>query len=390
MHVRKTGFTLIELLVVIAIIAVLISLLLPALGSARRIGKQLVSTSNIRQLAIAFNGYATDHREWLPGSPSTSGFDCLPASNNYATYGYTKASPSTFNGITAQNFDYVGPISDYLGSFGPGRSDDGGSPEDVKGRSERFSWYRTIPAFVDPANNFTQRAWDGQILDPFDPTWPAGQMFSYYTSTQFFTEGGNDNRDIPPPLGAGPAGGNPFHDQRRSGYKPRLDAVGSAHMKMALYEGHRYMESTPSFEKTGPDSDVNIAASWGGAFSGAGGWLRESKEMNRDVAPGEFKNALYVEYGFGFDPRPYGFRHGTRRSYNPSQSGSGVTAQYIANVGFFDGHAKAMNDEEIRNPDMWFPSNTEIVDTDSFYNIVIERWGHKFEGISEADPYVVP
>jgi len=55
---RPSGFTLIELLVVIAIIAVLIGILLPALGSVRRTGWALQCASNMRQLATGHAHYA--------------------------------------------------------------------------------------------------------------------------------------------------------------------------------------------------------------------------------------------------------------------------------------------------------------------------------------------
>ncbi|HLO41820.1 MAG TPA: prepilin-type N-terminal cleavage/methylation domain-containing protein [Phycisphaerales bacterium] len=62
---RRRGFTLIELLVVIAIIALLISILLPALGKARLAARQTISLSNVRQILAATNGYRADFN----GSP---------------------------------------------------------------------------------------------------------------------------------------------------------------------------------------------------------------------------------------------------------------------------------------------------------------------------------
>ena len=65
---RRTGlgFTLIEVLVVIGIIALLISLLLPAINKAISKSRDLTCSSNLRQLGIAFNAYATENKGYLP------------------------------------------------------------------------------------------------------------------------------------------------------------------------------------------------------------------------------------------------------------------------------------------------------------------------------------
>ena len=63
---RRRAFTLIELLVVIAIIGMLISILLPALGQARKTARQLKCSTNIRSMVQAFIMWGHNHQDTYP------------------------------------------------------------------------------------------------------------------------------------------------------------------------------------------------------------------------------------------------------------------------------------------------------------------------------------
>src|SRR6185295_16985241 len=70
LHARSGGFTLIELLVVIAIIALLIGILLPALGIARKQGRQVYENGVMKQQVAAYAVYTLEHKDnTLPSTP---------------------------------------------------------------------------------------------------------------------------------------------------------------------------------------------------------------------------------------------------------------------------------------------------------------------------------
>ena len=79
---RRRAFTLIELLVVVAIIAVLLSILLPAVGRSRQQTRQAVCASNLHQLGTAIYCYWTEWDGRVPyvESPMTNGIGSPPRS----------------------------------------------------------------------------------------------------------------------------------------------------------------------------------------------------------------------------------------------------------------------------------------------------------------------
>ena len=69
----RRAFTLIELLVVISIIALLIAILLPVLGSARRSAQLTQCLVNHRQIGVGLTGYAVEHKGDFPAHPGQGG-----------------------------------------------------------------------------------------------------------------------------------------------------------------------------------------------------------------------------------------------------------------------------------------------------------------------------
>jgi len=126
------GFTLVELLVVIGIIALLISILLPALNKARNQANATSCLSNIRQIASAFLSYTIDNRGYFPGPAANSGvlaYDWItwqvtpsaasPLPASIATTGigpYLKLSPNNFKVMICPGDDGNRPFLAAMGN----------------------------------------------------------------------------------------------------------------------------------------------------------------------------------------------------------------------------------------------------------------------------------
>jgi prepilin-type N-terminal cleavage/methylation domain-containing protein/prepilin-type processing-associated H-X9-DG protein len=94
------GFTLIELLVVIAIIALLISILLPALGKARESGRQIKAAASLRSVGQAVNIYVTSNEFFPPSYVYADG----PESNTWRLRDQLDSNPTPANGYIHWSF----------------------------------------------------------------------------------------------------------------------------------------------------------------------------------------------------------------------------------------------------------------------------------------------
>jgi prepilin-type N-terminal cleavage/methylation domain-containing protein len=104
---RRRGFTLIELLVVIAIIALLIGILLPALGRARRSGQEAVSLGNLRNNVQTHALYWNDHKDRLinPFSPRLEPWVWYPGRINQ--YGWCYGPPYSSSGSESYGYHWL-------------------------------------------------------------------------------------------------------------------------------------------------------------------------------------------------------------------------------------------------------------------------------------------
>lgn len=103
---RRIGFTLVELLTVIAIIGIVVSLLLPAVQSAREAGRRTQCVNQLKQIALATHNYHDTFGRLPPGDSDgtyagASAFcrilPFLEQGNSYALYDFTQSNSSPAN-----------------------------------------------------------------------------------------------------------------------------------------------------------------------------------------------------------------------------------------------------------------------------------------------------
>ncbi|MGB9624520.1 MAG: type II secretion system protein [Phycisphaerae bacterium] len=224
------AFTLIELLVVVAIIALLVSILLPSLATAREQAKAAVCLSRLKNLITAEQLYQNEFQGYIPGSPLTTGY-------GLAVYD-PKLGPKAGvwqPGMPINTFDYTVPLLRQMGQVF----------STANKKRESYFFTTTIGPMQCPSNNqiapnmnrSSDRQWDIQAIS--------------YLTMNTLMRGGKAAYDYwngrPSPAlmsGVGakdmamPGGGDIVRVP--DGYFPKIDRIGRASIKVYLADGLRY------------------------------------------------------------------------------------------------------------------------------------------------------
>ncbi|RNC81594.1 MAG: prepilin-type N-terminal cleavage/methylation domain-containing protein [Phycisphaera sp.] len=338
----QRGFTLIELLVVIAIIALLIGILLPALGAARASARSLVDQSQLRSLGQGQNFYASDNDDFY-SCATTSGWAGWVgrkrgsgASNIRESYeGSTTAlTPTQYYdffsptigeevGFSAQRAfrmgnifnDFADPAAREFSVVYPGSS--GGDLDEFDEFIARNAGYRQVSYLMPGA--FSK--W-GTPQTGFVPGQGLGQDETRWANLYGrapLSWGGNTN-------GQSPAIASNVKTPR--GFRNRINQVGpSPSQKIVVADGTRYVDSSSVL-----DFDASPNATTFGAFTSG------TPQWTGNVAYGA--NAVGAPNNL-----PLSFRH-------PNSS---------INAAFFDGHTENLTQEDVwTDMSRWAPSGSVV------------------------------
>ena len=347
------GFTLVELLVVISIIALLMGILLPAVGSARNAAQTLVCGTNLKSIGTAWQSFAADNNDYIP-SPGTVGQELMTQPDT----GLALDAP----GSATQAWDWAGPLAfDYFDVPRPARRDAKFALLNGYAGEARNSGAAGV--FACPTNRNVSVPWDGSsVPEGINGTEFQPQISMSYCAARDFMWWGQGNSPLPSwaarsevymeswaNLGRSTMTSPssfaklPGWNGSSSGYRPRLEQIGNVlSSKYVMADGARFLRS----DIDALDHDVRADAGYGGAFADLGAYAA-SREVGATFSRAWPIGVLEMT---GQDMTPLSMRHINSERDTPK-----------ANALKYDNSVELVSDEtEFRMPDHWLPSGSLV------------------------------
>ncbi|HOW17547.1 MAG TPA: type II secretion system protein [Phycisphaerae bacterium] len=236
------AFTLIELLVVVAIIALLVSILLPSLATAREQAKTAVCLSRLKNLGNAEKAYEAENRGFLAGSPLTTGYHLAHYQPNLGL-----SSGNWKPGLPVNMFDYSIPLLRQMNIALPkvGATVAPYAPP-------QYHLLTTSGPMECPSNLQMAIAYNSGGSIP--PNAPQVKATSYLTMSGIVRGGpavySQYTKGSPPLMGsANPSDmgqSSSWQVVVPSSYLPQVEKVGQASIKVFLADGLRYLNENSS------------------------------------------------------------------------------------------------------------------------------------------------